>query len=409
MPTNWPRRALLASLGSISLAGCLDRETDDTAPASSGDDSAGNGTDASDGTPSSGGSTPTPDDGPAVPERIDGEWPMPAVDAGRSNGTAESDGPTAPVAELWAVTAGASLSRPVLADETLYLGSAGGTVIALDARDGTERWRASTASAAAAPWVVDDRLLVPTDDAIVALEADDGTESWRTETPGSADVVVASHGVYWLTDSETPVVTGLSLADGEEQWETELRDPWDPHLFASEESVFVSTGTTGRIPWTLAPETGDVVGDEPRRGADFPAERFFRDGAIFGVDPFFGVVHGDGWSRGVEGVGHYALGGGESRVYYVAASGEKPGLYALSRGDGAIEWSTNVVTEVVGRPVATAASVLVRGPDTLYCFDADDGTELWSVSSSGDGGGHIVADDLVFRAQGDTVQALRSP
>lgn len=171
----------------------------------------------------------------------------------------------------------------------------------------------------------------------------------------------------------------------------------------------MSTGTNGCIPWTFAPETGDVVGDEPEPGHDFPAERFALDGAVYAVDPFFGVVHGDDWSQGVAAIGTYALSGGGTRVYYIADSGEEPGLYALSRRDGTVEWMTDAVTAVLGRPVVAAGCVLVRGRDALYCFDPADGTERWSRPGDDIGTGLVVADDLVFTTRGDTVRAFRPP
>lgn len=389
MSEDWSRRALLASLATATLAGCSASTPDggaDATPTTPGDE------------------TPT-EPRPSTPEHIDADWPMPAHDAGRSN-YSPVDGPTGPVAELWSTPVDASLSGPVLADETLYVGGDDGTVRAVDATTGAERWRRSVGAPADTPWVLGDRLFVPTTESIVAFGVRDGTEAWRADTPGRAAVLVASHGIYWLT--QEPVVVGLERTDGSERWRTALRDPREPHLFAGEGAVFVSTGTNGRIPWTFDPETGEVVGDEPEPGHDFPAERFALDGTVYAVDPFFGIVHGDEWSQGVEAGGESALSGGGDRVYYVADSGDRPGLYALSRTDGTVEWTTDVVTAVLGRPVVTDGCVLVRDQDALHCFDPVDGTERWS--RPGDGiDRFVVADDLVFTTGDGAIRAFRPP
>ena len=410
MPENWSRRALLGSLGTAALAGCI---VDDRA---SGVDSTRT-TSPEDGTTSDlDGETATPSrDEPATPERIRSDWPMPGADPGRSNYAAGASGPTEPVAELWTTTTDASLSAPIVADGTLYLGGDDGVVRALDARMGAERWEGSVGAPAETPWAIDGKLVVPTSEGVVALDPRDGTETWQVETPDRASVLVASHGVYWLSRRDSSVV-GLARADGSERWRTVIRNPWEPYLFASDESVFVSSGTHDRIPWTLDPESGEVVGREPRSGADFPAERFYLDGTIYAVDGFFGnvvatpVADGErGWSEGVTGLGTYAISGGASRVYYVANAGEKPGLYALSRSNGAVEWHTDAAAGFVRRPVVAEEAVLVRTDDALRCFDPTDGTEQWSHPGDDIGERFVVADDLVFATRDDTVRAFRPP
>lgn len=388
MAANRSRRAFLASLGAASLAGCTSN-----APVTEADTTG----------------TSTPRAAPEPPARIDAEWPMPAHDAGLSNATRESAGPTAPLAALWQVTADTTLSQPVLADETLYVGGADGTVLALDARTGEERWRQSVGVGANAPWAVGEDLYVPTAEAIVALSATRGDEQWRVDIPDRAGILVAAHGVYWISEG---VVAGLGREDGSERWRTPLQDPWEPHLFAGEASLFVSTGTNGRIPWTVAPETGNVAGNEPEPGHDFPAERFYLDGTVYAVDPFFGIVAGDGWNQGVKALGagelEYGLSGGLAHVYYIANGGEEPGLYALSRTDGTVEWSAHLNPETVSRPVVAGESILVHTGEKLRCFDPIDGTERWARQSDGIGERVIVADDLVYTTQDDAVRAFRS-
>ncbi|MFB6080711.1 MAG: PQQ-binding-like beta-propeller repeat protein [Haloferacaceae archaeon] len=340
---------------------------------------------------------------------------MPAADAGRSNAVAGAAGPTDPVAPLWAVAADAALSPPVLADESLYVGGDDDRVRALDARTGDRRWRQAVGAPAATPWVVDDALYVPTDGGIVALGTAAGSERWRVPTPDRAAVVAAAHGIYWLSTGDPPVVVGLDRGDGSERWRTEIGDPWDRPLFAGPERVF-SSGTHDVRFWRLDAGTGDVVGKEPRYGNDFPAEQFYRDGTVYATDSFFGKVHagavaegGHGWTRGVKAGGRTALVGDGERVYYLANRGDEPGLYALSAADGAVEWTVDVTTERVGRPVVAGESVLVRTDDALRAFDPADGAERWALSGDAFGERIVVADDLVYTTADGTVRAFRPP
>lgn len=408
MPGPWSRRALLASLATAPLAGC-----------------------AIDGPET--GSSPTPRGDPEPPASVDSAWPLPAHDAGLTNAAADAAGPTAPVAELWRVGADAALSAPVVADGTVYVGGDDGAVRALDARPGAERWRASVGAAAYAPRVMDDGLYVPTPDAVVALAAGDGTERWRTATPGRADtvdrtgavtratVLVAAHGVYWVADGggtadgDAAAVVALAPDDGSERWRTAVEEPWSRRVFAGDGSVFVSTGTHARVPWTLAAGTGAVVDEPSGYGHDFLAERFYRDGTMYAASGFCGLVEatpvaesGHDWERSLP-AGRHAVSGGPDRVYVGVTDGEAPGLHALSATDGTTEWTADVVPEPSGRPVVAAEGVLVRAGAALRCLDPADGTERWARPADGSGGRVVVADDLLYATRDDAVRAFRAP
>ncbi len=430
MPFKRSHRAVLASIGTLALAGCTtgDDATDDSPQGSSP-------TTASETEPSptvtetptttseqTTSSTPTPN--PEPPSTIDAGWPMPGHGPGRSNFAPEVTGPTESVAELWEVTTDGGLSAPVVAEGLLFASSENGTVLSLDARTGEERWRQSVGGAAFTPRVMDGRVYVPTASSIVALAATDGREVWRADAPNRIDasrsdegqratLVVAVHGAYWLSGGDAPEVVALALEDGSERWRREIHDPWSGPLFASEERVFLSTGTHGRIPWRFDPGSGSVA-DEPQRGNDFPAERFVLDGTIYAVDHFFGIVHGDGWTAGRDAFAtgpDYWLSGGESRVYYVPNVRGAPTtrLFALSQNDGETAWSADVGAGMASRPVVTAETVLVRSEDALACFDPADGTERWRRSIDGIGERIVVADDLLFTTDGDAVRAFRPP
>ncbi len=339
------RRAFLATLGTLAGAGCSTRR----------------GTDARTGGPTTVATTPTAEttteqtggatrttarsDGSAVPDSVDAAWPMPAHDSGLSNYTAEAAGPTTPPTELWSVSFETSLSDLAVADGTVYVGGNDGAVRALDARTGAEQWREVVGPSAATPRVVDGRLYVPTPGAVVVLEAGGGGSVERVETPGRSDLLVASHGVYSVgADGPALVARGL---DGDRRWRADLGTPWQSPLFASDDHVFVSTGTHWEEPWTFAVDTGRFAGDRrpDGRGNDMIAERFALDGTVFAVDPMFGEVesavldyggYDRRWSAHLDAYSPVTLAGGADHLY-VAAEHPEPELYALSLTDGTTE------------------------------------------------------------------------
>jgi len=440
------RRAVLAALGTAAVAGCLSEgdpgpateipgdETPTTSPMPAGtptrsptDVHTVSGTEPGPGTPSrtdspgsdpsTGTGAPTPEETPTVPPPIESDWPVPGADAGRSNAVDAAAGPTDDVVQLWFFDGGTDLSAPVLADGTLYVGGADGTVWALDARSGGTRWSTSAGTSAGTPHLVDGRLFVPVDGGLVALDPADGSERWRVETTGRRGLVVAEHGVYWI-DERGPTVVALSPADGSERWRTDIAEPWESRVFASENRVFVSCGPYDTRFWRLDAETGEQYNESPRRGADFPAEQCYRSGTVYGVDAFFGNVDatavsdaGAGWSQGVP-PGGEAGGGlvavGDERVYYTANVDDEPGLTALSTTDGTVEWQADVPSTVTGRPAVASEAVVVPTAEGLRSFDPAEGSEQWATDATA-GSELLVADDIVYTTAETSVVAYRPP
>jgi outer membrane protein assembly factor BamB len=430
MPDDWSRRALLATVGTTALAGCLTgppadgggRTDTPTTPRAGGTPTAGGDPD----TPSTPDQPPTPEPTatPEPPATVGSEWPLPDSGPGGSRFTAAT-GPTDRVAELWSASAGAGLSAPVVADGTVFVGTEDGVVHAFDAPTGDDRWRRSIGATAGAPRVVDRTVYVPGDGALVALDARDGTERWRVGTDPLGDVVAAEHGLYYVTDDpdieaidERPSVVGLDHG-GDERWQTTIEDPWQATVLVSPDRIFVPTGSYDMRPWMLATDTGDVLNDRrPIRGADFPSARCYRDSRLFSVDGFFGNVRaippGDGppgWSWGDGSPGQFAVAAGPDRLYVANSPYDDSGagLFALSVADGTVQWEVSGLSGTTARPVATAETVLVDTGESFRSFAPSDGSELWSGPTDLVGDAFVVVDDLVVTTDGRTVRALRPP
>ncbi|WP_440988516.1 outer membrane protein assembly factor BamB family protein [Haloarchaeobius baliensis] len=411
------RRALLASLAAGAFAGCTgDTPSDETDPAAT-----------TTGRTTSTDPTATSRPEPEQPSTVDADWPLPAADHGLSNASLDTAGPTTEIGELWQIDAESELSGPVLAGGTIYVGGGDGTVHAFDARDGTVWWEQSVGPSAGTPWVVDDSLLVPTDDGVVSLTTDGQTENWRAETPVRAAFLVAPHGVYYVPDGEGPELVKLALSDGSERWRADLGEgvappSWTPPVFASDDLVYVSTGTHAAVPWQFDPESGSYVGDTELRGTGrghhFPGEKYYLDGSVYASDSYYGDfwafsakpdAYGRRWQTEFMGVsavlgGELIAGDGERIFAHNRSEGSFHGLFEGAGGD----WSSDSIGELVARPAVTDETVLALTADRLYCFDPQDGARLWDRSREGIGTEIAVADDLLFTTDGGTLRAFRS-
>jgi outer membrane protein assembly factor BamB len=373
-------------------------------------------TDSPENDPSTGTDASTPERTPTTPSSVESAWPVPGADAGRSNAVGTA-GPTEAVAELWRFSAAAELSDPVVAEGTLYAGRADGRVHAVDAATGERLWGAATGDSAGTPAVVDGQLFAPLGSGIVALDPANGSQQWFVETPNRRGWLATDHGVYWI-DESGPTVVALSPADGTEQWRTEIADPWQARIFASENRVFVSSGPYDNRYWRLDAADGTQYNDPPRSGADFPAEQCYRAGTVYAVDAFFGNVDaksvsdaGVDWNQGVPPGGGSAgglLAVGDDRVYYTANMDDEPGLTALSVDDGSEEWTADVTPTITARPVVGSDAVVLQTDDGLRSFDPADGSRQWA-SGVDTGSGVVVADDLAFTTVGSAVVAYRAP
>ncbi|MFC3960086.1 PQQ-binding-like beta-propeller repeat protein [Halovivax cerinus] len=224
---------------------------------------------------------------------------------------------------------------------TVYDRTDGASAIALDAQDGTERWRTALGdSEAERTIVVDDRCIVPYESDLVALDrrtgdrvwtepiidryslsvvvADEATGTVLVDSIAGIEAYRASNGARrWQSDpvdylarepaiddrhayvvgdvDETPSLVALSLADGSVRWRRELEDtPEQVAPVASPVGVIVSDDGT------LVVHDGDT-GDRLRElrsfgtdRADAPVSVAFDDGTVFVTTEYSGAVALDG-------------------------------------------------------------------------------------------------------------------
>jgi len=354
---------------------------------------------------------------PETPDSVDSEWPVPHQDPGRSNYLQESNGPTTNVGKLWENDIGSTLSAPVLAEETIYVGSESGIVLSFDARTGEQLWQQSVGSAAGTPWKINNQLFVPTADSIAAINTD-GSKKWETDAPGRLGFLAATHGVYYVSNQGQSSVTAISLEDGSKRWRAAISNPWKPPLLADGDKIMISSNHKCPRPWMFDTQTGEFVGQKrPVPGGYHVGgdDLHYSNGIAIGLDRTYGKVYatdvtttnGYKWKVKLPRYGGYKFAIDDDHVYALEKSGGGSDLYGLDIESGEIAWNVSRDSEAM-RLIAANGIVLVLESNGLSCFNSNTGAEIWRKASNNIGYRFIVSDDLIYTTQESTLRALRS-
>jgi outer membrane protein assembly factor BamB len=126
----------------------------------------------------------------------------------------------------WSSTAEVAAAAPAIADETVYVLSSDGSLVALALADGQERWRAAlvpgqsvASTQVTSPTVSDDSVMVVMrDGTLAAWDSESGVERWRRPLGASvaAPAVVADRVLY--VGDLNGGIHAVDLKSGNERW-----------------------------------------------------------------------------------------------------------------------------------------------------------------------------------------------
>ncbi|MEF8852140.1 MAG: PQQ-binding-like beta-propeller repeat protein [Haloarculaceae archaeon] len=398
---RYGRRTVLATVA--GLAGCVslgdDGPTDGSTPAATdGAGSAGSTvtrtrTETPTATPDptdTGAPAPTDTPTPDALAAVTGDYPAYRHAAGRRAYTPATAGPAAVPEAAYTLEFPGAVYQPVVDADRLFLaGPAGGperpTVAAFDLRRGTRLWNATLDGAAgAAPTVVGDRVVVQTAGGVHAL-ARDGSRAWSSGTVAARGFAPAAVGdsVYAVGER------GLAAlgVDGTESWSVPLgarplasaaADGTAVYLLVPRDmttmGLLALDAEDGTTRWRRAVEARS--GFPPARAGD--AVYVTSDRRQGGVTALAADSGERLWQAGVRLDRGPAV--TESRI--VVARGSR--VLALSRADGAVDWETDLASEVVTAPVAdgVAAYVGLRSDEggRLAAVDVADGEIRYTLA-----------------------------
>lgn len=267
-------------------------------------------------------------------------WQASAAAAARADDAdAEARVPAAEVAWWWPHQ---SLTRPVAAGAVLLVGDSG-ALVAIDAFDGRDIWRAGLAApCACAPVVIGSTIITWTTDGLLhGLDLARGTTRWEAQAgPPSRAGIAALPGAVLVARADG-VIGIVASADGKGGWSTRLAG--EPSSMAADDhhAVVISGGTT-------------IEAVELRKG-----RHRWRTRSRYPVDLPPVLLGGAAW-----------------------ASSGRGTLHRLDLATGAVTGSWSSTTAIAGAVTdRDTLYVTVAGPAQLVAIDPT-GTVRWSVTTS---------------------------
>jgi outer membrane protein assembly factor BamB len=335
-------------------------------------------------------------------------------------------------------------------DASLYLinPTEGTMVTALNAADGSTRWRAQLAvasdpitSVAAEGSIV---YLVTTDGTVSALDAASGALRWcaqapqlvRATTAGPRPLLAVAQGVVYVTQhGRFNAVTALNASNGRQRWQTTLGGD-SFYLFGALQVdaglvmvTMLQLGTTnGTVTPTshlvaLSASDGSTRWSFQSQEGEFGPALTLANGTAYVVEDFGGectetdidaVNEQDGtllWQvHDRDSCGYVWPVSASGLVFFsYIGRGSSPNVYALDGATGARRW-----VAVGSGPVADAGMVYVvtgsgNGPPQVQALQASSGAALWNWPGSDDLLDVLAAaNGVVYVSNGTSLVALSS-
>lgn len=334
------------------------------------------------------------------------EWPMPDHDVAASGYAENAAAPRSSPSERFAVETSTPNDRAVVADGVVYLPTLSG-LLALDASDGTERWRYATEDEGSdrfrSPAVHDGTVYVTGEPGLLALDAEDGFVDWHLETDGDAAAPVAPMRDWnaLFVGDENGVVYRVE-PDGTVDWRFEVFGAVTRIVSAGVAGAYV--GTAGGEVYALYDGRGLW-----RRRVPGKVTALARDGDEPVVSTFGGGVlklangaHAGRprWHAEDGPVAHRAFALGGSGVFGADLSG----IARLDARSGEQAWDLG--DDHGSAPAAAGDTVYVSGAGEVVAYKLSGGvgrggTRLdprrWTYDLDGREGSHVsVADGAVF-------------
>jgi outer membrane protein assembly factor BamB len=295
-----------------------------------------------------------------------GEWSTFGANAANNRVVDDGQAPVDGVAERWRVDAGYATLEPLVDGDVVYVPSWSGTLRALDAEDGSERW--SLSDTAGYPVVRDDTLYTGVSDGLLAVDADDGTERWRRSLDGDGSATVATMPASdWLLAARGETLSRVETGEGAVRWSRRLVGPvvgaatYPTRLaaVATEAGKLYLLGADGtaygEVTLPSRPRTPPVAGSDGVYANCL-------DGRTYGVVLERPPRNDVDWS--VE-TGWAEAGMAVHDDLYVAGT---QGLTAIDPDSGEKRWSESTGTDGDTAPVLGRDTLFVGG-DALYAFD----------------------------------------
>jgi len=239
-------------------------------------------------------------------------------------------------------------------ESTLVVAQDDGTLSGLDPSDGSQLWTTSFSSGISAVETSpqDDAVFIAIGSNVTRVDATDGTETWSKEVVSSGglnDVSVSGDGsTVYAADGGNNEIASLNADTGSQNW-------------------IVTSGFGENV------NSIDVSPDN---------EIVVAGSVATSVKAYDASDGSEVWSRShpTESIQSVKVGPDSESAYYGFNNG---GIHGVSLSNGDLLWSASGNTDVDGVDVSPNGETLYAGSDALQSFNTEDGSEQWSVSTSG--------------------------
>lgn len=345
------------------------------------------------------------------------------VDAANSGCRPTGAAPRGRVTTQWvAETGGGHVSAPVVADGTVFVAADTGRLYALDERDGSLRWERAIrpdGGGVPSPAVLDGTVYVAVEGTIRALDAGTGEDRWVLET---ADRFIGpptvSGGVLYVggIDRDPSYLHAVDVDTGERRWRFDIGRGTRGapgvrggrvYVGSNDFELYAVDADTGEERYRASTASARAFGSAPSVVGD-AVYVGNADGRTYVLDADTGQIRTafetDGWTYPSPAVA-------EGTVCQASFDGV---LYAFDRSEETVRWRfDSMIPGPCSEPIVVDDAAFNGALDgTVYAFDLESGDRLWSfdTGAAAVGGGLAVVNGAVYVGDAEgRVRALTDP
>lgn len=280
---------------------------------------------------------------------------------------------------IWAHDTGEQPRCPVVDSETVYVGTAGGTIVAVDRRTGEKQWQRITGASLGPATALGDRIYFGgfgERARVFSIVKSTGNAAWSASfdvnypEPSRPKVAVGNGSVYFVSDDE---IRRIDATSGEVVW-TDASGRFGPVF--QDGTVYTSFETECRDA-----ETGTVRWSNLSGGSKLPV---VHEGRVLAIDnelirSFDQKTGEEQWQFSVNGdeVSSGSIAAGSESTLYVSAGGR---LLAVNVADGLGTWEFPFTqddpdNEYAGGLIPLSDGYLVNFNNTFYMLETESPTQ----------------------------------
>ncbi|MFC1960722.1 PQQ-binding-like beta-propeller repeat protein [Chloroflexota bacterium] len=280
-------------------------------------------------------------------------------------------------------------SSPVLHNDIIYVGAYDNNLYALQAADGTFKWKFATEGGIAASPALDTNnnlIIIGSEDSLVyAVDMRTGHISWTvvTQKPVRCTARVAHGHVFFGSDDGN--LYAVKVDNGRVIWKYDVGSPVrskpyvteDYIIFGTEGSEVIALDLSGALKWRFRTRRGvtssPIVHDEVVYFGS-------HDWHVYAIDVKTGYSI---WRiRTQKPVWSSPALDPTTKTLYIGSVDQN--LYALDMGNGRTRWQFEAENQITSSPTVINGAVYFGCIDKkVYCLDAKTGKLRWSFSTEG--------------------------